>query len=391
MGVTIRIPTFSSLFRAAARGVFDLSGRHGALKKRFYKTAGLMLLGGVLLHPVSLVGTASRFFYGTIVPKTITLAGQAAHKIGDMAGGSPAKAATPVNTLPSTPTTINTPITVPAIGREERVEAKNRALETEEIELPSTAHLNVPPRLDSAIKNTTDNSIVPYEMMVLISGAESNFRNANNPKSSACGTMQLLGDSVLPELLYKYGARDGHEKYLPYVSRVTVKNKEGKVLRREFRPNAKNKNSVKMMAQACNSPQVASDMANELMQEIMITMERGLGRRINYTDVYIGYFAGQGKGLELLKLYDNPKTRDYKAADYVDAGVAARNRPYFYDANGRPRSIEGMYDFLADKRGITKTLLPSILDRSVTINTVETDTGRKMVLTSPPTQVASLR
>lgn len=97
-----------------------------------------------------------------------------------------------------------------------------------------------------------------------------------------------------------------------------------------------------------DDPAAASLMAAEHASDNKTALEGALGRAATGTDLYMAHFLGLGGATRFLStMQSNPQASG--AALFPAAAHA--NRSVFYEPNGAPRSLEGIYQRLAGKLG----------------------------------------
>lgn len=95
-------------------------------------------------------------------------------------------------------------------------------------------------------------------------------------------------------------------------------------------------------------PQAAAHMAGAFAADNRARLETGLGRAATATDLYMAHFLGSAGALRFLRARDaDPQA----VAASVAPAAAHANRTVFFAADGKPRSLDAIYDRFAAKLG----------------------------------------
>lgn len=151
-------------------------------------------------------------------------------------------------------------------------------------------------------------SDVADPMLERIKMAESGGNpDAKNPNSTASGLYQFT-DQTWKDTVAKYGKEDG----------VTVDMK--------------------------NDPQAQEKMVRRLAADNAKILTRQLDKEPNVADMYVAHFMGANDAVKLIKARGSRQM----AANLFPRAAKA-NRTIFFDNRGRPRSVEEVYQVLANK------------------------------------------
>ena len=95
-----------------------------------------------------------------------------------------------------------------------------------------------------------------------------------------------------------------------------------------------------------NDPQIASLMAAGLAEDNRAHLAPILGRQPDHGELYLAHFLGAGgAGRFLSAMAQDPG----QSAAALFRRPAAANRPVFFEASGRPRSLAGVMDYLSSR------------------------------------------
>ena len=165
---------------------------------------------------------------------------------------------------------------------------------------------------------------------------------AVNPDTGACGLGQLMPETTLPEMAYKYSETLGfdlHTKVDRYIAGQTSSglNVIG------YRPHRGERSYLR---EQCLNEWVNVSLFSMNIVEKMRRIDNALasrGRHVNYveTDIYIAHFLGARADIVWARR-NNP---DALAKNFVNNRTIRQNRHMFFDSNNRPRSVAGMYAY----------------------------------------------
>ncbi|MFA7440908.1 MAG: transglycosylase SLT domain-containing protein [Sphingomonadaceae bacterium] len=169
-----------------------------------------------------------------------------------------------------------------------------------------------------ALKAAAARTGVDFSALLQTAKVESSLNpDAKAPTSTATGLFQFI-ESTWLSTLSKHGRRHGIE---------AGNRADALALRR--------------------NPWVASLMAAEHMGENRQTLEKGLGRAVGGTDLYLAHFLGSGGALKFLRaMAVNPAMT---AADLLPAAARA-NKAIFFDG-AAARTLADVHGLLARKLG----------------------------------------
>jgi hypothetical protein len=188
-----------------------------------------------------------------------------------------------------------------------------------------------PADIRSAIQQASAATGVPFDYLVTQAQQESGFKaDARAATSTAAGLYQFTEQTWL-RMIREHGDRHGVSE----LSR-TLKNAESRI-------DAETRAKVLALR---DDPKLSAAMAAEYARGNHEQLARALGREIGATDLYLAHFLGAGGATRFLAAL---RTEPGRAAAELLPEAAAANRGVFFAADGRPRSIDEIYDRFAAK------------------------------------------
>lgn len=189
--------------------------------------------------------------------------------------------------------------------------------------------------VQSAIALASSKTGVDFNYLIGQAHVESGLRtNARAATSSATGLYQFIEQSWLG-VVKEHGAEHG----LGWAAGSIKQTANGRYV-------VNDPATRRAILNLRNDPQAASLMAAEHAADNKASLETSLGRETNGTDLYMAHFLGLGGARSFLKSMDaNP---DRAAAGLFPAAARA-NRSVFYASNGRPRTLQEVYNRMAAK------------------------------------------
>jgi hypothetical protein len=183
----------------------------------------------------------------------------------------------------------------------------------------------------SAVKNASVRTGVDFNYLMAKARQESSFNPAAKAKtSSATGLFQFI-DSTWLSAVKEHGAKFG-------MGDIAAKiDASGKVADATTR---------QQILKLRENPEVAANLTAAMTKDNADFLSTSLGGKVGENELYLAHFMGLGGANKFLKArLDNPMQ---PAADLFPAAASA-NRNVFYDTGGRKRSLDQVYDFLAQK------------------------------------------
>lgn len=170
---------------------------------------------------------------------------------------------------------------------------------------------------------------------------------AVNSSTGACGLGQLMPETTLPEMAYKYSETLGFDLHTK-IDRYIVGRTSGGLNVIGYRPHRGERTNLR---RECLDEWVNVSLFSMNIVEKMRRINNALadrGRRVSYveTDIYIAHFLGARDDI-IWARRNNP---DALAKNFVNNRIIRDNRHMFFDRQGNPRSIAGMYAY-AEKDG----------------------------------------
>lgn len=179
-----------------------------------------------------------------------------------------------------------------------------------------------PSAVAAALRSASEATGAGFELLYNMARRESALNpEAQARTSSAAGLFQFIEQTWLAAVK-KYGPRHGLEAAAGDIV-------EGPNGRLTVSDPARRKAILDLRF----DPTKAAALAGELAEENRLALERRLGRPAGATEVYAAHFLGLGGAAKLLTA--RPET---KAAELLPRAAAA-NRPVFFDATGRAKTV----------------------------------------------------
>jgi hypothetical protein len=193
----------------------------------------------------------------------------------------------------------------------------------------ATQIAGIPTRIAAAVQAASSSAGVDFAYLVKKAAAESGFdAGAKASTSSATGLFQFIEKTWLG-LVADHGEKHGLAEEAAAAGSGHLSAKE----RREILALRKD-------------PAIAALMAAEYANDNRAYLERGLGREINETELYLAHFLGPGGATKFLKaMADDP---EQMAAPLLPEAAKA-NHSVFYASDGTPRSLQAIYGRFEDK------------------------------------------
>lgn len=185
----------------------------------------------------------------------------------------------------------------------------------------------------NAIKAASQKTGVSFDYLMHKARQESSFNpNAKASTSSATGLFQFI-DSTWMQAVKSYGGEFGLGDLAAKIS------SDGKVADPATRQQILNLRK---------NPEVAANLTAAMTKDNADFLSTSLGGKVGEADLYMAHFLGLGGANKFLKArQDNP----FQAAADLFPAAATANRNVFYDASGRKKSLDQVYDFFAQKMG----------------------------------------
>lgn len=188
------------------------------------------------------------------------------------------------------------------------------------------------PKIVKAIRTASASTGVNFSYLMEKASVESSFQpTAKARTSSATGLFQFI-DKTWMSMVKKYGDKYGLG---------TLANKiddNGRCADRATR------NKILSLR---NDPEKAACLAAEYAAENKNYLEQHTSANVGSTELYMAHFMGASGATDFLNALEvNP---DANAARLFPKAAASNRNVFFDSATGKPRTLQGVYDFFAQK------------------------------------------
>lgn len=198
-----------------------------------------------------------------------------------------------------------------------------------------------------AIKNASTKTGVSFDYLMNKAKQESSFDpNAKAGTSSATGLFQFI-DSTWLQAIRSYGDQFGLGNL---ADKITVDSRG--------RPQVTDDNAKRQILELRKDPAVAANMTAAMSKDNANYLQNSLGGKIGEGDLYLAHFLGLGGAEKFLKA---KQTNAFQAAADVFPAAAQANKNVFYDASGRKKTLDEVYNFFAAKMNSGSTTAPVTL------------------------------
>lgn len=216
------------------------------------------------------------------------------------------------------------------------------------------------PKIVKAIKTASASTGVNFSYLMEKASVESSFRtNVKSKTSSATGLFQFI-DKTWMSMVKKYGDKYGMGHLADKID------ENGRC-----RDSATRKQILSLR----NDPEKAACLAAEYAAENKNFLEDHTDGRIGSTELYLAHFMGASGASDFLNAMD--KNPNATAARIFPKAASSNHNVFFDSATGKPRSLQGVYDFFAGKFNTDNA------------ESMVADTGAQTEATGAPMQVAS--
>jgi len=191
--------------------------------------------------------------------------------------------------------------------------------------------------VNAAILNAAQRTGIDYASLMAIAAQESAFRpHATATTSTATGLYQFLDQTWL-EQVKQHGTKHGYGASADQIS--WDKNSKSYVV--------KDAGVKKEILDLRLDPTANALMGAEYTKGNKQYLEKRLGREANPTEVYMAHFLGRGGAAQFLAARAAGKGDDSAAAAFPSAAKA--NRSIYYDAKGKARSLDQVFEVMKQK------------------------------------------
>src|SRR3954451_10345250 len=190
-------------------------------------------------------------------------------------------------------------------------------------------------RVAGAIKQAATTTGASFEYLLATAKMESNFNpTARATSSSARGLFQFIDQTWLGTVK-EAGGQLGYGNYADAIT----KSSSGTYSVGD--PRAR-----RAILKLRDDPTASAAMAGVLSRSNSFKLTGRIGRRPTDSELYMAHFMGVGGSAKLISnAEDNPKASGAR----LFPNAAAANRPIFYDASGRARSVSEVYSVLTQR------------------------------------------
>ncbi|HEY1096295.1 MAG TPA: flagellar biosynthesis protein FlgJ [Alphaproteobacteria bacterium] len=177
-----------------------------------------------------------------------------------------------------------------------------------------------------AIRQASAKTGVSFDYLMDKASTESSFKTDIKAKtSSATGLFQFI-DSTWLQTIKEHGAKYGLGDLVDKIDSDPAAKRQALELRKD--------------------PEVAATMTAEATKDNQYYLETSVGGKIGQNELYLAHFLGAGGASKFLNAKNN--NGEAPAADIFPQAAKA-NKNVFYEASGKKRSLNDVYDFFAKK------------------------------------------
>src|SRR4051795_12621715 len=190
-------------------------------------------------------------------------------------------------------------------------------------------------RVAGSIKQAANTTGTSFEYLLTTAKMESDFNpRAAASTSSARGLYQFIDQTWLGTVK-EAGAQLGYGSYADAIT----KSSSGTY-------SVGNPAARSAILKLRDDPAASAAMAGVLSRSNSFRLTGKIGRRPSDSELYMAHFMGVGGAAKLIaNAEDNPRASGAR----LFPNAAAANRPIFYDASGRARSVKEVYAVLTQR------------------------------------------
>ena len=209
-----------------------------------------------------------------------------------------------------------------------------------------------PQSVIQAIEKASARTGADFSFMMDKASAESSFNpSATSKSSTATGLFQFI-ESTWLDMVKQYGAKHGMDAF---ASHIRIQN--GK-------PCVDNCNVKNAILNLRKNPEIAALMAGEFSAQNKQYLKEHTNTDVGATELYLAHFMGASGATRFLNARDS--SGDTIAANLFPKEALANKNVFFDPANGHARTLDGIYDFFAQKFGNGNTESDSLLKNTPT-------------------------
>lgn len=189
-------------------------------------------------------------------------------------------------------------------------------------------------RIINAVQEASAKTGVDFSFLMAKASAESGFNpQAKAQHSSARGLYQFISDTWL-HMVKNYGDKFGLGQY---ADKIEIKNGKACV------GDCKTRDAILNLR---NNPEISALMAGAYSAENKAYLKAHTDAHVGATELSIAHFMGAGGAAKFLNDRAKNGAASAAAAFPHEAKV---NKHVFYDASGKPRSLNEVYDYFAHR------------------------------------------
>lgn len=187
-----------------------------------------------------------------------------------------------------------------------------------------------PSSVEAAVRSASARTGVDFSYLMEKAAVESGFRtDVKAGTSSATGLYQFI-DSTWLTTLKENGAKHGLGRFANAIE-----------TRRDGRPFVADPQMRQQILDLRKDPQASALMAAEFTRANKEHLETNVGGAIGSTELYMAHFLGAHGAAKFL---NTMKQDPLRAASEVFPEAAAANRAVFFNKDGKPKSLQAIYD-----------------------------------------------
>ncbi|MCK5658596.1 MAG: transglycosylase SLT domain-containing protein [Alphaproteobacteria bacterium] len=207
-----------------------------------------------------------------------------------------------------------------------------------------------PQRVIQAIEKASARTGANFSFMMDKASAESSFNpSATSKSSTATGLFQFI-ESTWLNMVKQYGAKHGMGKF---ANQIQIRN---------GRPCVDNCNVKDTILNLRKNPEIAALMAGEFSAQNKQYLEKHTNENVGATELYLAHFMGASGATRFLNARNSGG--ETIAANLFPKEALTNKNVFFNPATGHARTLNGIYDFFAQKFGSENVATDSLLKKN---------------------------